>query len=506
MHSRFSLFNTRVNLLILLIGVLFLSACGQEVGQNQLNEIKRRGELRVGTLYSSTTYRLLDSAPTGLDYELAKRFADSLGVRLKIVPAFQTQQLFDLLSHGKVDLIAAALMVTPKRLQWLRFTPSYYLVQQKLVYRNGRPRPGSLADIKDPIVVIKGSSHEDLLQRLSQQVDNLPWQVRAEGDSEALLREVSEGKIAYTIVDDTLLAQNQRFYPELAEAMTLSPPTPVGWALSRREDDTLYAALIDFFGQRQQDGTLAKLDEKYFGHVQTFDYVDTHTFLKRVKEILPKYRQWFESYAQGLDWRLLAAISYQESHWNEAARSYTGVRGLMMLTLDTAKDLGIADRKDPEQSIKGGAAYLRQLIDKVPDSVPKDEKIWFALVAYNMGYGHMLDARRLTKLRGGNPDAWRDLKNTLPLLHEAQWYSKTRYGYARGREARLYVNNIRRYYQSLRMYDATQRQQEERHHFSQSWVNIATHSQPNIPKTDAITPPEPTLPPPATDNAPPSSS
>lgn len=190
--------------------------------------------------------------------------------------------------------------------------------------------------------------------------------------------------------------------------------------------------------------------------VPTDDDFDTRAFVARARQQLPKFRHLFEQHAQDLDWRLLAAVSYQESHWKPDARSHTGVRGLMMLTNATAKEVGVKNRVDPAQSVRGGAHYLRQLVERVPATIAPKEKIWFALAAYNMGYGHMMDARKLTRLRGKNPNSWDDVRQSLPLLHDARWHRKTRYGYARGREARQYVKNIRRYYQNLRLLEAAQ--------------------------------------------------
>jgi membrane-bound lytic murein transglycosylase F len=223
----------------------------------------------------------------------------------------------------------------------------------------------------------------------------------------------------------------------------------VTWYLKRSNDDSLYAALLDFYSQRVEDGTLARLEEKYLGHVGSFDYVDTKTFLSAIDSVLPTFRSLFEKYASEIDWKLLAAIAYQESHWNPQATSPTGVRGLMMLTRATADGLGVTDRLDPEQSIQGGALYLQRLMAKVPDTVPEDERIWFALAAYNMGWGHMLDARKLTKSQQGNPDSWVDVKQRLPMLSQKRYYPSLTYGYARGREAYNYVENIRRYQVSL---------------------------------------------------------
>jgi len=199
------------------------------------------------------------------------------------------------------------------------------------------------------------------------------------------------------------------------------------------------------------NGHLAQLVERYYGHVGDFDYVGNRIFRCHIYSRLPEYRPVFEqaAAATGLDWRLLAAVAYQESHWDPNAVSPTGVRGIMMLTRATARHLGIEKRTDPIQSIQGGARYLRKQIDKIPDRIPEPDRTWLALASYNIGFGHLEDARIITQRRSGNPDSWMDVKESLPLLRNPKWYKKTRYGYARGNEAAIYVENIRSYYQIL---------------------------------------------------------
>jgi membrane-bound lytic murein transglycosylase F len=199
--------------------------------------------------------------------------------------------------------------------------------------------------------------------------------------------------------------------------------------------------------------------EKYFGHVKRFDYVDTRAFIRAVKFRLPQFERWFKSYAGELDWRKLAATSYQESHWNPRARSPTGVRGMMMLTIPTAQQLGVDDRLDPQQSIRGGAEYLATILETLPASIPDEERMWFALASYNVGFGHVEDARILAEKLGKNPSAWKDVKQVLPLLQKRKYYQQTKYGYARGSEAVQYVDNIRRYYDTLVWLDNQQSQQ-----------------------------------------------
>ncbi|WP_019615889.1 membrane-bound lytic murein transglycosylase MltF [Psychromonas ossibalaenae] len=430
--------------------LLLVGACNPFSQTSSLEKIQMRGDIIMGTINSSLTYSYDGSVYSGFDYELGKQFAAYLNVNFRIKEYNSLKELFDALDNNKIDFVGSGLTLTPKRSQKYRSSPPYYHVSQKVVYHKGTYRPRKIIDVNAPISVLKDSSHEETLDSMIDEVPDLEIQILENEDQETLLRKVADKEITFAIVDSSTLAQKQRYYPVLAEAFTISEKLPVAWLIKRDQDDSVYSAIIEFIGGKYQDQSIAKLEEKYFGHVQHFDFVDTRTFIKRIDKVLPKYEKLFKNYATAeVDWLLMAAVSYQESHWNPNAKSPTGVRGMMMLTLDTADYVGIENRLDAEQSIKGGAKYLSQLIKRLPDSIPNDEKVWFALASYNLGYGHLMDARRITAMKKQNPDAWSDVKENLPLLHQKKWYKKTRYGYARGQEAQTYVNNIRQYLKTL---------------------------------------------------------
>ncbi|MBN3239439.1 membrane-bound lytic murein transglycosylase MltF [Pectobacterium versatile] len=419
----------------------------------QLRQILSRGELRISTVNSPLTYAMSNGSPTGLDYELAKRFADYLGVKLVVSSRKNLDELFDDLDGDDADLLAAGLIYNHERLERFRAGPTYYSISQQMVYRLGSPRPKTLDKLQGRLVVTSGSAHAATLRDLkAEKYPQLNWESASDQSTQDLLKQVADGKLDYTLGDSVTIGLMQRIHPQLAVAFDLSDEEPVTWYMRRSHDDSLSAALLDFFSQIVEDGTLARLEEKYLGHVGEFDYVDTTTFLSAIDETLPDLRPLFEKYATDIDWKLLAAISYQESHWNPLATSPTGVRGLMMLTRNTAESLNVTDRVDPEQSIRGGAQYMSHMMQKMPDTIPEDEKIWFALASYNMGYAHLLDARKLTEKQKGNPDSWVDVKMRLPMLSQKRYYTQTTYGYARGHEAYNYVENIRRYMVSLEGY------------------------------------------------------
>jgi len=442
-------------LLIGLITVLLALALWPSIpwygsSEDRIAQIKSRGVLRISTINSPLTYFTINKSPAGMDYELAKRFADYLGVRLEVTVRQNLNDLFDDLDDDKADVLAAGLIYNSERLERFRAGPAYYSVSQQLVYRLGKPRPKSLGDLKGRLTVASGSAYLSTLRTMKQsQFPDLDWAISTDQSPKALLEAVADGKLEYTVADSVTIGLLQRIHPQLAVAFDITDEEPVTWYMQRNQDDSLNAAMLDFFSQMSEEGSMARLEEKYLGHVGTFDYVDTRTFLRAIDGVLPDIKPLFQRYANNIDWRLLAAISYQESHWNPQATSPTGVRGLMMLTRNTADSLNVDDRLDPEQSIRGGSEYLQRMMEKVPSTIPEDERIWFALAAYNMGYAHMLDARRLTEKQKGNPDSWADVKTRLPMLSQKRYYSQTTYGYARGHEAYAYVENIRKYQISL---------------------------------------------------------
>jgi membrane-bound lytic murein transglycosylase F len=429
-----------------LLAVCLLVACGE--AQPHLEEIQERGELRVLSRYGLTSYYVKGDTLAGFEYELAQKFAERLNVNLKIIVPDNLGNMLKLIEQGKADIAAAGLTVTEKRKSHIRFGPVYHEVTQQLVYKNGTKKPKDITDIVNgQLEVIADSSHVEQLKSLREEVPELLWQENHELDNSGLLELVQLELIDYTVVDSNEMAANHSLFPELRVAFDISEPQPLAWALPFAEDDTLYREILDFYHELEASGELDKLIEKYYGHIRRFDYVDTRAIHRRIQTHLPLYTDLFQQAGElnNIDWHLLAAVSYQESHWNPQAVSSTGVKGLMMLTRATAKDMDVTDREDPEQSIFAGAGYLASIYDRLPERIQEPDRIWFALAAYNIGLGHLEDARVLAQKLGKDPDLWSDVSETLPLLSKQKWFSQTRYGYARGGEPVRYVQNIRRY-------------------------------------------------------------
>lgn len=426
-----------------------ISACEPADHTSHLQDIKTAGTLKVGILFNPTSYYIDPDGVAGFEYDLVKQLAQYLDVKLELVPSYHVAELLPKLKNGHVDLLVGGLAETQSRSNQFRYSPPYMYISQKLVYKQGRKRPVNFEEVDGTITVASQTSHHEKLLRLQKENPDINIDISESADPNELLEMLIDDKIEFTVADSHNLAIVRRYFPDISVAFTIEKQQPLNWLLQNNQDDSLYAILIDFFGDMHQSGELLALEDRYFGHVEKFNYVDTRLFMSAVDKVLPKYQPWFEQYAGDIDWRLLAAQSYQESHWNPRAKSPTGVRGIMMLTQPTARQLGVKSRLDAETNIQGGAKYLRQLLRRIPERISEHERPWFALAAYNIGWGHVQDARRLTEKKGGDPDKWVDVKRYLPLLREKRYYKTTRYGFARGDEATTYVENIRRYYDTL---------------------------------------------------------
>ncbi|WP_245740463.1 membrane-bound lytic murein transglycosylase MltF [Ectothiorhodospira marina] len=418
----------------------------------ELERVRAKGELVVATRIGNTTYQPWGNGTSGFEYDLASAFAEHLGVELRILVPDRFEAILPLVSAGRADMAAAGITITRPRLSQVRFGPRYMQVTEQLIYRSGGHRPESLADLDGRrILVVAGSSHAATLAQLQPLYPGLQWEAVVDATPEDLLRQVWEGEAELTVVDSMELAATLRFFPELRVALELSEPRPLAWAFKRNADSTLLKEAEVFFEQIREDGRLEQILERYFGHVEVLDYAGILTFMRRIQDRLGRFEPLFREAAEAhdMDWRLLAAISYQESHWDPRAISHTGVRGLMMLTRATAGQLGIQDRTDPRKSVFGGAEYFTHLRERLPDDIQEPDRTWMALAAYNVGLGHFYDARRITRAQGGDPDRWVDVMDHLPLLSQPQWHRQTRYGYARGWEPVHYVQNIRSFYDIL---------------------------------------------------------
>jgi len=417
-----------------------------------LAEIKHSGQLIVLTQNNPTVYYVdRHDQESGPEYELVKAFAKQLEVTPIFIIKNSVVDLMDAISRGEGDLATAGLSITEKRKRKVLFGPAYQQVSQQVVCRRGGESPRKVADLlKTDMVVISGSSYEERLKGLQGKYPELVWHATSGLYAEQILERIWQRKIGCTVMDSTIISINQRYYPELHVRFSLGKKDELAWAMPKGAGE-LRRQAVSWLKDYKKSGELARLQEFYYGHVKLFDYVDTQAFRRRIDERFPEFKDLFEKAAaeNGLSVTMLAAQSYQESHWDRKAKSPTGVRGMMMLTWPTARSMGVKNRLNAEQSIFGGAKYLAKLRKNLADELQEPDLTWMSLAAYNVGLGHLRDAQTLARRQGKDPKRWHDVKVMLPLLRDRKYYSTLKYGYARGSEPVQYVQQIRQYEQIL---------------------------------------------------------
>jgi len=362
-----------------------------------IDQIKTLGELRVVTRNGPLAfYRGADDMPEGPEYELARRFADELSVHLKITPVRSYAEIYDAVTSGRAHLAAAGLKVPSQAIAGVEFGPAYQRVREHLIYLRGATHPNSLSDIGNGYLEIAaGSSHAKTLYAARNALPELVWVENTSTDTQALLDEVADGSIDYTIADSTEFALAHDAHPDLRIAFDFPGSQSLAWAASTR-DPEFVRELSDYFSRLNTDGELAAIVKRYYGRSEDLEFVGARGFMRHMQSRLPLYKQWFEEAAEqsNQDWRLLAAIGYQESKWNPAAASSSGAKGLMQLTAGTASAGKVTNAADPRQSIFAGARYFRLVYEKIPAHVPQPDRTWFALAACWNGHGAIQERRR----------------------------------------------------------------------------------------------------------------
>jgi len=436
---------------VLFLFILLLTACESEPPQKLVGGERT---LLVLSRNSPTSYYLDRDQPAGLEHDLVQSFARARNYKVRFELVDTTAEIIQRLQDGKADMAAAGLSLTAGRTRQLLAGPAYQQVTQQLVCRRGGPRPNKVEQLVGvKIQVASNSSYVDRLNSLKKEHPQLSWQEVDEVSTEDLLWRVWMKKTDCTLSDSNITEINRRYFPELVVRFDINQPESLVWYFPATHN-LLKEDVSSWMKKYLPSDAFAQLIERYTGFLESYDYVDNRKFIRKVKKVLPRYAKMFETTAEkyNLDWQLLAAQAYQESHWKPRAKSPTGVRGMMMLTLPTARELGVKSRLDPVQSIEGGAKYLSKLHKRLPDEVSEPDRTWFALAAYNVGMGHLWDARKLARMQGLNPDLWKDIKTVFPLMTRKQYYLKLKYGYARGHEPVRYVQRIRNYYDIMVMY------------------------------------------------------
>jgi membrane-bound lytic murein transglycosylase F len=427
-------------------GVLLFGGCTQHE-PSALDVVRARGELRVVSLNLPTCYYLGAQGSEGLEYRLAGRYAAQLGVKLNLYTVASEGAMQDELAAGRADIAAASLTDSP---EWQKVGDAavpYANIPQLVVYQRSGVRPRETLQLESARLAVRaGSPQERILEKLRRTVaPTLQW-VQTAPSSADPIEDVDSGNADYAISDAREFSFARHLYPNVLVGFALPDTRPVQWVV-RKGAPALLESVDQFFGSLAQSGELSQLVQEASGDTRRFEYEESREFQTHVAERLPRYRAWFEEAAaqSGIDWRLLAAVGYQESKWDPRAVSDEGAAGLMMLTADTAQAMGIKDRTDPQQSIFAGARYLAQVRQMIPDRIAEPDRTWLTIAAYNVGFGHLEDARIIAQALGKDPDSWTEVREELPLLAQGRWYARARRGYARGWEPVQFVDRIQRF-------------------------------------------------------------
>lgn len=432
--------------LICCLALAFVTACGR------IDPPEADGTLVVAVRETPAFFQQReDATASGFEHDLVTAFADSIGLKVRFIKAADPYELNDLALAGRVHLAASM----PLGNGALQYSTPIRTVKQWIVGYTNVLGPEKLSDLAGQSVeVVAGSALADTLRGLDEKAR--PQVVEVPGVTEMdLLARVAERKAALVAVHEINLDLGVNFHPELNPLLQLPGKLEFGWAFGANGADALRAKADAFIAAARADGTLARIHDRYFGHIKRINAAGIAKFLDDARVKLPNWRQHFQSAQEltGIDWRLLAALAYQESKWDPLATSYTNVRGMMMLTEDTADFLRVANRLDGAESIRAGARYLAYLVEQIPASAALPDRLWLALSAYNLGMGHFRGARAIAQKMKRDPDVWYEMKQVLPQLARPEIYARLKSGAARGGEAVIMVENIRSYYDILTRFE-----------------------------------------------------
>ncbi len=438
-------------ILFVLVVVLFFFIYSPIPLSSTWDLIKQRGVLIYGTRTSLLSYFEDDDAIIGFEYQILKRFADQHGLELKAVVYNNNGELFNDLEHGQVDIAGGHLTITEERLEQYQFTAPISQTAIDLVTHFDHRNKTEIQEFENTKgLLLANSSYLELFQSLE---DFSPNDLSTTDDLTLfeLIRKINSKEIDYTLGDSEIINIYQRFIPGIYQTIQVSAATDTALMIRQNRSNEFKTQLDQFINSARDSQLLDQLKNEIVLHLPDIDTANTVTFFDKLQTDWPLIRDLVYEVADNhnFDPAMLAAISYQESHWNPNAVSFSGVRGLMMLTASTAAEVDVVDRTDPRQSLVGGIKYLRNMHNKIPERIQEPDRTLFALAAYNIGYAHVEDARILAQRANKNPDDWIEVEPYLAKLNNPSIAHELRYGNADGKTAVTYVNNIMTYKQLM---------------------------------------------------------
>ena len=407
-----------------------------------------RGRLRMITRNNALTYFIHRGLQVGFEYELMKKFASEHGLRLEIVIPKSHAELLSYLNEGKGDVVAAAMTITPERQKAADFTRPYNDVDEVVVVREDDGSVNTIRDLVGRTVHVRASS--SFYSTLMAIRDSLPGleivALPDDMETEEILAGVESGLYDLTLADSNLLDVERAYGMRLKAAFSIKSTT-LGWAV-RKSNSSLLASLNEYIRREKGGLYFNMMKKRYFENPRGIARAKDSTRVGISGQLSP-YDDIAKKYAQrySQDWRLITAQMYQESKFNPEAVSWVGARGLMQVMPKTGLQLGFENLEDPDEGVHAGTKYLHQLYQRFDHEIPIQSRIHFALASYNVGYGHLLDARRLAREKGWDANVWfGNVEQAMRLLSQPAYYERARYGYCRGGQPVHYVEKIQSLY------------------------------------------------------------
>jgi membrane-bound lytic murein transglycosylase F len=414
--------------------------------------VKKHRVLRVLTRNNAVSYFLLRAEAAGFDHDLVKRFADGQDVRLQMVVPPSHADLVPWLLQGKGDVIAASYTVTPERGKHVAFSVPYLEIQEQLVQRASEPLLKSVDDLRGRRIRVRpGSSYLSTLERLRAKGAHLTIELAPpDEETEQLIAGVAAGEVDLTVADTHIYQAERVWRTDIVAAFPLEPEERKQLAFAVRPADRELKAALDRFVRQAYKGLEYNMAwRRYFedGRIASEVRAQDAGTLQGLSSWDPLFRKYADQY--GFDWRLLAAQAYQESRFDPQARSLAGAVGLFQVLPRTAKEMGFVRLEDPEEGAHAGIKHLARMADRLETTLPVQQRMRFALAAYNCGWGHLADARQLARAKALDPDKWfKNVERAMLLLQRPENYARARHGYVRGTEPVRYVSEIQTRYEN----------------------------------------------------------
>ena len=445
-------FLLRIITISLFVSILFLYFNPLSLlEKNDYRRIMSKNEIVFATRIGPTTYYEIKEKKSGYGYDLMKAFADFLNVNLKVIIIDNVNEAYEKLNNREIDVISD-IDIRNYNNQIVKFSYPYNRIDHYIIFNSKYTFSSeNLSNLSNNTIhSIDSMTIKKNMKGINSNYPDIKIKFWKEKNIDELLKLLNDNEIQYMVMNSDELKLLKQYYPTLEIAFKIDSNEPQSWVLPINIGKTFENKISNFFKYMINENKLLNIYAKHFRN-QQYSFVGIKIFLDDYLNIFPKYEFFFKKFAKEyeLDWKLLASIGYQESKWKRDAVSYTGVKGLMMLTKNTANEMQIKDRTDPRESIMGGAKYLKLLLNKLPKEITKDDKVWYAVASYNIGLGHINDAIKLAKNDNVDYRKWPLIKPYILKLSQSKYYKHTKYGYARGWETVSYIQNIRQYYDIL---------------------------------------------------------